>query len=228
MTFGSSVTSAPRSTVPVEVDRGRVAHRHAVAHVRLVEPDAQAPLGGGQLGSVVDAVEPAVVLERRPRSRSGRPRARAGSRSVRYSSPVVADGVEGADPAPQPGAIEGVEPGVRLVAGELSSGVASRASTIRSTVPNSLRTTRPRLGRIRGEDAGQRDRRIIFAAGMDDRLEVCPGHERDVAGQDQDLGCIGGHHGKRRVDRVARATRFVLERERGPVGEDIDQRGDRG
>ncbi len=49
---------------PVEVDRRRVAHRHAGAHVLLVAADPQAPLGGGELGAVVDAVEPAVVLER--------------------------------------------------------------------------------------------------------------------------------------------------------------------
>ena len=51
--------------VPVEVDRGRVAHRHAVAHVLLVAADPQVPLGGGELGAVVDAIESTVVLERR-------------------------------------------------------------------------------------------------------------------------------------------------------------------
>ena len=48
---------------PVEVHGRRVAHRHAVAHMGLVEPDPEAPFGRGQLGAIVDAREPAVVLE---------------------------------------------------------------------------------------------------------------------------------------------------------------------
>ena len=49
--------------VPVEIDRGRVAHRDPVAHVGLVEADPEAPFRGGKLGAVVDAVEPAVIVE---------------------------------------------------------------------------------------------------------------------------------------------------------------------
>ena len=64
MTFGSRVTSVRERHVPVEVDRGRVAHRDPVAHVLLVAADPQVPLGGGELGAVVDAIESTVVLER--------------------------------------------------------------------------------------------------------------------------------------------------------------------
>ena len=47
----------------VDVHRRGVAHRHAGAHVRLVDPDAERPLGLGELAAVVDAVERAVVVE---------------------------------------------------------------------------------------------------------------------------------------------------------------------
>ena len=62
-TPGSRVTSCAELDRPVDVHRRRVAHRHAGAHVRLVDPDAERPLGLGELAPVVDAVERAVVLE---------------------------------------------------------------------------------------------------------------------------------------------------------------------
>src|SRR4029078_1128457 len=50
--------------IPVEVHRGRVRHGPPVTHVLLVPADAQVPLRGSELRTVVDAVEPPVVLER--------------------------------------------------------------------------------------------------------------------------------------------------------------------
>ena len=91
ITFGSSVTSAARSTRPVEVDRRRVAHRHAGPHVRLVEPDPQAPLAAASCDrSLMPSNRPsssnATAATIRPSSRASR------MSSVRYSSPVAADG----------------------------------------------------------------------------------------------------------------------------------------
>ena len=110
--------------------------------MRLVAPDAQVPLGGGQLRAVVDAVESAVVLERdgadEPAVLAGeadelgqvqlagrRPTARA--TSIRRRSQAAS---------------KAYSPALTSLPSS-SSSVASLASTMRSTVPNSLRTTRP-------------------------------------------------------------------------------------
>ena len=85
----------------------------------------------------------------------------------------------------------------------------------------------PELGRVGGEDAGQRDRGVVLAARLEDGLEVGAGHERHVAGQDEDLGRVVGHDAERRPDRVAGPARLVLEGEDRPVGEDVAERGDR-
>ena len=88
----------------------------------------------------------ATALTSRPSSRASR------TRSVRYSSPVAGDGVERLDPAAQPGGIEGVQPGVDLVARQLVGGRV--AAPRRSARP--CRTRRGRPGRAR---PGRRRRR---------------------------------------------------------------------
>ena len=190
MTFGSRMTSGAEVDGPVEVDRRRVAHRHAVAHVGLVEPDAHGPLGGGQLRAVVDAVEPAVVLE--PDSADD-PAVLAGEPDELGQVQLPGRGrrLQGADPAPQPGGVEGVEPGVDLVAGELVGG-----GVLGLDDPLDGRRLAahdpPELRRVGREDAGERDRRIVLAARLEDASRSGAGHERDVAGQDEDLGGIVG------------------------------------
>ena len=147
-------------------------------------------------------------------------------RSVRYSSPVDCGRRQGTDPTPEPGGIEDVDPGIRFVACQfVRRGIARLDDPLDR--PEFAPDHASEGGRISGEDAGQGDRRVILTPSVDDRLEICPGHERDIARQHEDLGRIGGHHREGRVDGVTRPARFVLEREGGPVREDIDHRRDR-
>ena len=76
------------------------------------------------------------ALTIRPSSRASR------TRSVRYSSPVAADGLSDSIRRRSQAASKAYNPALISFPAS-SSGVASLASTIRSTVPNSLRTTRP-------------------------------------------------------------------------------------
>ena len=98
----------PELDRPVEVDRGRVAHRHAVAHVGLVEAHPQAPFGGRQLRPVVDAVEPAVVVEG---DRADQAAVLACERDEVRQVQLAGRrrGLERADPTAQPGRVEGVD-----------------------------------------------------------------------------------------------------------------------
>ena len=204
---------------PVEVDRRGVAHRHAGPHVGLVEPDPQAPLGGGELAAVVDAVEPAVVLEgdgrddpavlARERDEIGQVEL-AGRRRGRQRS----------DAATEPGRIEGVQAGVRLVRLELLGG-----RVLRLDDP----LDRPELAadhaaegrRVGGEDAREGDRGVVLAARLEHRLEVGAGHERHVAVDDEDLGRVGRDARRaRRGPRPRSRAGIVLEREGRPIGED--------
>ena len=73
----------------------------------------------------------------RPSSRAKR------TRSVTYSSPLTGEGSQVADPAPEPRRLDRVQAGVDLADRRAPRPVASLSSTIRSTVPPSLRTTRP-------------------------------------------------------------------------------------
>ena len=76
------------------------------------------------------------ALTIRPSSRASR------TRSVRYSSPVTGDGSSDAIRRRSQAASKAYSPALISLPAS-SSGVASFASTIRSTVPNSPRTTRP-------------------------------------------------------------------------------------
>ena len=130
----------------------------------------------------------ATALTSRPSSRARR------TSSVRYSSPVVGDGVERPDPAAQPGGIEGVQAGVDLVAREL---VLGRVLGLDDRLDGAELAAHdaPELGRVGGEDGGQRDRRVVLAARLEDRLEVGGRDERHVAGEDEDLGRVVGDRG---------------------------------
>ena len=133
MTSGSRVTSVGEIDIPVEVDRRRVAHRHAVAHVGLVEADAQAPFGGGELGPVVDAVEAAVVLEA-DRAHDATVLAGQADELGQVDLAGHARGLERLDPPRSHSASKAYRPALISLPSS-SSGVASFASTIRSTVP---------------------------------------------------------------------------------------------
>ena len=133
---------------------------------------------------------------------------------------------EGRDPAAQPRGVEGIQPGVDLVARQLLvRGVACLDDPFDG--PELAAHDAPELGRIGGEDTGQRDRGIVLAPRLEDGIEVGTGHQRHVTGQDQDLGRLVGHDAESRPDRVAGAARLVLEREDRTIGEDIDEGGDR-
>ena len=72
-----------------------------------------------------------------------------------------------------------------------SSGVASFASTIRSTVPNSPRTTARAAAGSAAKTLARAIAASSCAAGLEDRVEVRAGHQRHVAGQHEDLGRLG-------------------------------------
>ena len=205
--------------VPIEVDRGRVAHRDPVAHVLLVAADPQVPLGGGELGTVVDAIESAVVLER---DRGDEAAVLAGE--AHELGQVQLAGRwrrrHRLDAAAQPGGIEGVQARVDLVVRELLLvGVLDLDDRLDDA--ELAAHDAPELGRVGGEDRGQGDRGVVLATRLEEALEVGRRDERHVAGQDEDLGRVVGDGGHRRADRVAGAAGLVLEREVGPIGEDV-------
>ena len=143
----------------------------------------------------------ATALTMRPSSRASR------TRSVRYSSPVAADGVERRDPAAQPGGVEGVQPGVDLVAGQLLG--RRRRAPRRSARPSRTRCARrarARPGRRRRRWPARSRRRPARRASRIG-LEVGAGDQRHVAGQDEDLGRLVG-----RRRRARRATASPVPR----------------
>ena len=127
--------------------RGRASSRRR-ACARSLSRTRRSHSACGELGPVVDAVEAAVVLERRRRS-TIRPSSRASrTSSVRYSSPVVGDGSSAPIRRRSQAASNAYRPALTSLSSS-SSSVASLASTIRSTVPNSLADDPPELGRDR-------------------------------------------------------------------------------
>ena len=162
----------------------------------------------------------ATALTIRPSSRASR------TRSVRYSSPVVADGVRASIRRRSHAASKAYSPALISLPAS-SSGVASLRLDDPLDGPELAADDAPELGRVGGEDAGQRDRGVVLAARLEDGVEVGAGHQRHVAGQDQDLGRLVGHDAESRPDRVAGAARLVLEREDRAIGEDVDEGRDR-
>ena len=193
---------------PVEVDRRRVAHRHAVAHVRLVEPDAHAPLGRRELRAVVDPVEPAVVLEGDRADQAavlaGEPD-QLGQVQLAGRRPTASAPRSGG--AARPRRRRRCPALISLLAS--SSGVASRASTIRSTVPNSPRTTRPSSAGSAANTLASAIAASSWRRASRTASRSAPVIERDVARQDEDLVGLGGDHGQRgrRPRRPSRAAR---------------------
>src|SRR4029078_11426175 len=107
--------------IPVEVHRGRVTHGHPVTHVLLVPADAQVPLRGSELRTVVDVVEPPVVLAR---DGEHEPAILASeTHEVReIQLPGRAGRLERPDPSAQRLRIERVEPGIDLIVRQLLLG----------------------------------------------------------------------------------------------------------
>ena len=109
-----------------------------------------------------------------------------------------------------------------------SSGVASLASTMRSTVPNSPRTTRPSSAgsaenTLARAMAASSARRASSTASMSE--PVTSGH---VARQDEDLGRVGRDALEGDAHGVAGPGGRRLEGERRPIGERGGDRLDRG
>ena len=166
ITFGSRVTSGGERHVPVEVDRGRVAHRDAVAHVLLVAPDPQVPLGGGELRTVVDAIEAPVVLEGDGRDE---PTVLAGEADELGQVQLAGRGrgLQRLDAAAQPGGIERVQPRIDLVVRELVLvGILELDDRLHD--PELAADDATELGRIGGEHRGEGDRGIVLAARLED------------------------------------------------------------
>ncbi len=217
MTLGSSVTSGAMLDRPVEIHGRWVAHRHARLHVGLVEPHAQAPLGGGQLVAVVDAVKATVVLE----ADRGHDPAVLASELDQVGQVQLAGRrgrCEAGDPTAQPGRVEGVQARVGLVRVEL---LGRRVLRLHDPLdgPELAAHDATERGRIGGEDRGKRDRRVIGPTSLEHRIEVGAGHERHVAVHDHDLARRCGHRVDGGTDRVPGAAWLVLEGEDGPIGE---------
>ena len=109
---------------------------------RVVELDPHVPLGAGELArSLMPVSRPSSSTSS---AATSRPSSRAiATRSVRYSSPVVALGSRSPIRRRSHAASSAYRPALISVIWR-SSSVASLSSTIRSTVPPSVRTTRPR------------------------------------------------------------------------------------
>ena len=109
-----------------------------------------------------------------------------------------------------------------------SSAEASRASTIRSTEPNSLRTTRPSSpGSAAKTDAS------VIAASSSRRCSMIATSwsaedERHVARQDEDLLHAVSQVREGSAHGIARPARHVLEREAAALADDIPDRLGRG
>ena len=146
-----------------------------------------------------------------------RPSSRANAtRSVRYSSPVVVDGRRSPIRRRSHAASIAYSPAL-ISAIWRSSSVASLSSTIRSTVPPSLRTTRPRPV---GSRASTETRAIAAwsrprsSSSEDSRSAWTSGTSPD---SDEDLLDVVGELPERGAQRVAGAPRLVLERRVRPV-----------
>ena len=195
------------------------------------EADAQRSTRPRELGPVVDAVEPPVVVEA---DGAHDPAILAGQRDELGQVQLAGrrGTARGSDPAAEPGGVERVQAGVDLVASS-SSAVASLASTIRSTVPNSLRTTRPRRC---GSAAKTLARAIAASSGaprLEDRLDRSrrdrAGHRRTGRGsrsRPAGSGLQGGPDARRRCRaarpgaRSRRVRRSVADGGTGRRGDD--------
>ncbi len=208
---------------PVDVGRGRVAHRDPGPHVGLVEAHPQAPLGRRELVPVIDAVEAAVVLEA---DRGDDPAVLAGEPHEVGQVQLAGRGrrLERRDPPAQPGRVEGVQPDVDLVALEL---LGRRVLGLDDPLdgPEVAAHHAAERRRVGGVDAGERDGGPVGAARLDDGLEVGAGHQRDVARQHDDLGRGLGDRRQRGPDGISRPARLVLQREGRLAVEGLGDRG---
>ena len=102
-----------------------------------------------------------------------------------------------------------------------SSSVASLSSTIRSTVPPSLRTTRPRpVGSIASTETSAIAAWSMARASSSDGEQV-RAHERHVTREDEDLRDLVVQHVEGGAQRVAGAARDVLERRVGALRDGV-------
>ena len=143
------------------------------------------------------------------RAATSRPSSRAiATRSVRYSSPVVALGSRSPIRRRSQAASRAYSPALISVIWR-SSSVASLSSTIRSTVPPSVRTTRPRPVGSSASTATSAIAAWSSARASSSAESRSALHERDVARQDEDLlglrrAAPRARRGRRRRSRVAR------------------------
>ena len=123
--------------------------------MRLVPADAQIPLSGGKLRSVVDAIEATVVLEG---DRADEPAVLAGKPDELREVDLAGRGrgLQRGDPPAKPVGVEGVQPGVDLVPFQLVVGGVLRLDDPLDR-PEVAADDPPEVLRIRGEDRGEGD-----------------------------------------------------------------------
>ena len=204
---------------PIDVDGRGVAHGHAGAHVALVQAHAQGPLRLGELAAIVDAVERAVVLEAHG-AHDAAVLAGELDQVGQVELAVRFRGRQALDPSAQPGRVEGVEARVDLVGLQLlGRGVPDLDDPLDGAelAPHHA----AQLGGVGGVDGGERDRGVIEPALLHDGKELVRAHERDVAGEHDDLLGIIGNGRERGTHRVAGPARHLLEREATAVGDDV-------
>ena len=164
----------------------------------------------------------------KPTAATMRPSSRASrTRSVRYSSPVAADGSSVADPPAQPRGVERVQPGVDLVALELlGRGVLGLDDPLDGPelAAHDAPERRPGRRRRRWPARSRRRRRGAPRARPRGRSRSPAARRRTARGP---RSPPSGTRGQRGPDGVAGPARLVLEGERRPARRRPRDRGDR-
>ena len=177
----------------------------------LVDPRPEVPLGLGELGPVVDAEQPAVVLDRQAPRRPGRPpgrarRARSGTARRSSARAEVADPATAARP-------RRTRTGPALIS--LTASSSSVASLLLDDPLDGARLVADRPGpRSPGSIASTATSAIAAwssAALLEQLVEQRGLEQRRVAGQDEDLVGVVGQRGHGGRDGVAGAARLGLE-----------------
>src|SRR5258706_4655861 len=169
----------------VEIDRRRVAHRHAGPHRGGVDPRAEVPLGLGKLGPVVDPGQPAVVLDGQRHDESA-----VEPGQLDQLGQVQLAGLrrrpERADTPAQPRGVERVEPGVDLADGELLVG---RVLALDDPIDGSgvVANNSPEIAGLDGIDGDEGDRRLVEPPLLEQLYQYRRLQQRHVPGEDEDF-----------------------------------------
>ena len=180
----------------------------------------------GQLGPVVDAQQRAVV---RRLERDHRPA--VGQRKLDKPGQVELTGgrrrAQIADPVPEPGDIEGVQPGVDLGNRQFGGCRVLRLDDAFDVAAGTADDP-PEPAGIDGVNRQDRDRGVLLGPQLEQLDQQVRVDERHVTVEHEEVGPFGGHGRQRGPHRVAGAARLVLQGKDGLVGERRANGGGRG